>query len=112
MSERRSELKAVAADEMSSAKTPEHEFMSMTSQMMEDLSQVNNSLVSLAQTSWRHTQEAADEMRLCQSPKDMIDIQIKVGRQAVDEYMDEAKKLGDLVMKMSTDAMSYLRMPR
>jgi hypothetical protein len=113
MSERRSDLKAVAAgDDVANAKTPDREFMAMTTQMMDGLAQVNGRLVSLAQASWRNTQVAADELRQCQSPKDVIEVQMKVARQTVDEYMDEARKLGDLVMKMSNDAMGYLHLPR
>ncbi|MDA8230494.1 MAG: phasin family protein [Magnetospirillum sp.] len=113
MSERRSELKAVAAGEdMASTKTPDRDLMVMTAQMMDGLAQVNSRLISLAQTSWRHTQTAAEELRQCQSPRDIMDVQMKVARLAVDDYMDEARKLGELVAKMSSDAMSYLRLPK
>ena len=43
MSERRSELKAVAAGEdMASTKTPDRDLMVMTAQMMDGLAQVNS----------------------------------------------------------------------
>ena len=113
MSERRSELKAVAgADDVAAAKTGERDVTAMTAQLMDGWTQVNNRLMSLAQAPWRHTQAVAEEMRQCQSPKDMIDAQMRLTRVAVDDYMDEAKKLGDLVVKMSGEAMGLLRLPR
>lgn len=113
MSERRSELKAVpAADDANGAKLSERDFMQMTARMMDGWSQVNSRLVSLAQASFRNNLSAADELRQCQSPREIMDCQIKLARQTYDEYMDEARQIGDLVTKMSTDAMGFLGMPR
>ncbi len=111
MSERRSELKAVAGGDDMAAKAAERDITAVTAQLMDGWTQVNNRLISLAQAPWRHTQAVAEEMRQCQSAKDMIDVQMRLTRVAVDDYMDEAKKLGELVVKMSGEAMGLLRLP-
>lgn len=113
MSERRSELKAVAATaEDLSSKAAERDIMQISQRMVDGWTQVNSRLVSLAQTSWRNNLSAAEELRQCQSPQDMMDLQMKLARQAYNDYMDEAKKLGDLVTKISTEAMGYMGLPK
>ncbi|MGE5546144.1 MAG: phasin family protein [Solirubrobacterales bacterium] len=113
MSERRSELKAVAsADEVAANRLHERDFMQITARMMDGWSQVNSRLISLAQTSLRNNLSAAEELRQCQSPKDMVDCQLRLARQAYDEYMDEARQLGEIVTKLSTEAMGMLSLPR
>ena len=113
MSERRSELKAVpAADDANGAKMSERDFMQMTARMMDGWSQVNSRLITLAQTSLHNNLTAAEELRQCQSPREVVDCQIKLVRQTYDEYMDEARQIGDLVTKISTEAMGFLGMPR
>lgn len=113
MSERRSELKAVASgDDMAAAKMMDRDFMQMTARMMDGWTQVNSRLISLAQSSIRNNLEAAEEMRQCQSPKEMVDCQIRLARQNYDDAMDSARQIGEMMTKMSTDAMGYLGMPR
>jgi len=111
MSERRSELKAVTGGDGSTG-PEQHDLMGMSAQIWEGLTQINNRMISLAQASWRHTQAAAEEMRQCQSPKEMLEIQLRLSRRALDDYMDESRKLSELLIKMSGDAMGLLRLPR
>ncbi len=112
MSERRSELKAIAAGEENADGSQGQDLAAMTAHVWDGLAQVNTHLMSLAQSSWRHTQTAADELRQAQTPQEIVDVQLKVARQATDDYLDEARKIGELVAKLSTDAASYLRFPR
>ncbi|MGE5478377.1 MAG: phasin family protein [Bacteroidales bacterium] len=106
MSERRSELKAVnnVAEQAAALAAPE--FGQLAAQWVENWSQINGRLVSFAQAGLRNSVDAADQLRQCQSPADLIDAQIKLVRRACDDYLDEARTLGDLVVKMSSEALS------
>lgn len=112
MSERRSELKAVAATEDLASKMPDRDFMQVTARIMEGWTQVNGRLISLAQASLRMNMAAAEELRQCQSPGDLMDAQMKLAREAMDQTMDEAKKIGDIVAKMSSEALASMGLPR
>ncbi|MGE5503088.1 MAG: phasin family protein [Actinomycetota bacterium] len=111
MSERRSELKAVAANE-EMPRGAERDIMQMTARMVDGWTQVNSRLMSIAQTSMRHNLDAAEELRQCQSPKDFMDMQFRLARQAYDDYMDEARKLSELVVKVSSEALGHVPMPK
>jgi phasin family protein len=112
MSERRSELKAIAGTTEGKANGAERDLMQMTARMMEGWTQVNSQIISFAQSSMRHNLSAAEELRQCQSPQDAVELQLKLARQAYDDYMDEAKKLSELVVKVSGEAFGYLNMPK
>ncbi|HLO74896.1 MAG TPA: phasin family protein, partial [Magnetospirillum sp.] len=49
---------------------------------------------------------AAEQLRQCQSPADLVDIQMKLARQAYDNYLDESRSLSELVVKLSSDALA------
>lgn len=112
MSERRSELKAVPTNDEANGTKAERDLVQMTARMMDGWSQVNSRLISLAQNSVRQNFSAAEELRQCQSPRDMMDCQIKLARQAYDDYMDEARQIGELMTKMSSEVMGCLGLPR
>lgn len=112
MSERRSELKAVAAATEGKGNSSERDLMQMTARMMDGWTQVNSQIISYAQSSLRHNLNAAEELRQCQSPQDAMELQLKLARQAYDDYMDETKKLSDLVVKVSGEAFGYLNVPK
>jgi len=104
MSERRSELKAVATENL--AKLPNRDVAELTAKWVDNWSQINSRLVSLAQASFRNSVSAAEQLRQCQSPSDVVDIQMKLARQAYDDYVDEARALSELVVKLSSEALS------
>lgn len=108
MSERRSDLKAVAAAEELASKMQDHDIVGMTARMMDGWTQVNGRLISLAQVSLRNNLAAAEQLRQCQSPSDVLDTQMKLAREAMDQYMDEAKTIGEILSKISTDAMACM----
>lgn len=112
MSERRSELKAVPTNDEANGGKAQRDLMQMTARMMDGWSQVNTRLISLAQISMRQNLSAAEELRQCQSPTDVMDCQIKLARQAYDGYMDEARQIGELVTKMSSDVIGCIGLPR
>lgn len=105
MSERRSELKAVASAEDLAAKLSGGGMADLAAQWIGNWSQINTRLAALAQLPLRNSMAAADQMRQVQSPTDALDIQLKLARQAYDEYVDEARQLSDLVTKLSSDAL-------
>lgn len=112
MSERRSELKAVAAAEDLASKLPNRDFVQMTARMMDGWTQLNGRLISLAQVALKSNLAAAEEIRQCQSPAEVLDAQLRLMRETCDQCMDEARKIGEIVAKMSTDALGSLSLPR
>ncbi|HTH16762.1 MAG TPA: phasin family protein [Magnetospirillum sp.] len=105
MSERRSELKAVTSAEQA-AKLSGREVTQFAAQWVDNWNQINGRLVSLAQASLRNSINAAEQLRQCQSPTELMDIQIKLARQAYDEYLGEARSISELVVKLSSEAIS------
>lgn len=115
MSERRSELKAVNTAADPAATLAGRDVGQMTALWVENWSQINTRLVSFAQAGLRNSVDAAEQLRQCQSPADLMDIQIKLARQAYDDYLDEARTLSELVVKLSSEALSgsaAVRQPR
>lgn len=106
MSERRSELKAVNAAAEQAASDAGRDITQLTARWVENWNQINGRLVSFAQTGLRNSINAAEQLRQCQSPADLVDIQIKLARQTYDDYLDEARSLSELVVKMSSDALA------
>lgn len=111
MSERRSDLKAVAVNE-EALKSQERDLMQVTARVMDGWTQVNSRIIALAQSSMRNNISAAEELRQCQSPKDFVDIQFRLARQTYDDYMDEAKKMSELVVKVSSEAFGNMAAPK
>lgn len=116
MSERRSELKAVSNAAEQASGIAGRDVSLLAAQWMENWSQINGRLVSLAQAGLRNSIDAADQLRQCQSPADVMDTGIKLARRAYDDYLDEARTLSELVVKMSSEALSSTaastRLPR
>lgn len=112
MSERRSELKAVSNAEQAAGR----DVSQLAAQWMENWSQLNGRLVSLTQAGLRNSIDAAEQLRQCQSPADVMDTGIKLARRAYDDYLDEARTLSELVVKMSSEALgstaAFPRLPR
>lgn len=105
MSERRSELKAVnsVAEQII---LPGREAGQLAAQWADNWNQINGRLVVMAQTGLRNSLNAAEQLRACQSPAELLDIQIKLARQAYDDYLDEARGLSELVVKLSSEALA------
>lgn len=80
----------------------------LTTNVVNTWSQVNNHLISFAQASLQSNLSAAEELRQVQSPKELVEVQLRIARKAYDEYLDEAAKLGEIVQKLSNDTMEAL----
>jgi phasin family protein len=108
MSERRSDLKAVPNGADIANKIFDRDYTQVTAKVVDGWSQVNTRLLALAQSSWKRNLEAAETLRQAQSPKDLMDVQLKLARQTYDDYVDEARQLSELVVKLSSDALGSL----
>lgn len=106
MSERRSELKAVNKAAEAAVGIAGQEVGQLAALWVENWNQINERLVSFAQAGLRNSVDAAEQLRQCQSPADLVDTQIKLARRAYDDYLDEARTLSELVVKMSSDALT------
>jgi hypothetical protein len=85
---------------------PTPDFMQMTTNIVNVWSEVNDHLFNFAQQSMHNNISAVDDLRKVQSPKDLMDVQLRVARQVYDSCLDEAAKIGQMVQKFSTEAMS------
>ncbi|MGE5514911.1 MAG: phasin family protein [Bacteroidota bacterium] len=106
MSERRSELKAVQNAAEQATGIAGREVGQLAALWVENWSQINGRLVSFAQAGLRNSVDAAEQLRQCQSPADVVDVQMKLLRQAYDDYLDEARTLSELVVKLSSEAVT------
>lgn len=111
MSERRNDLKALAAAEKIAAATASERngaqryVAQITTHWIENWGRINDQLVAIAQSSLRNSAAAAEELRQCQSPAEVLDTQIRLTRQAYEDYLDEARELSELVVKLSSEAV-------
>lgn len=108
MSERRSDLKAVPNGADIANKIFDRDYAQVTAKVVDGWSQVNSRLLALAQSSWKRNLEAAETLRQAQSPKDLVDVQLKLARQTYDDYVDEARQLSELVVKLSSETLGSL----
>lgn len=111
MSERRSELKAVAAA-AEEAVAKERDLVQATQRVMEGWSQINGRLVAMSQNNLRAAMSAADQLRQCQNPADMLETQMRLARESYDQYMEDARQIGEIMTRMSSEAMGSLGLAR
>jgi|AGTN01.3.fsa_nt_gi Phasin protein. len=105
MSERRNDLKALAAAEDLAARLPGRDVTQITARWVENWGRINDQLVAMAQSSLRNSAAAVEELRQCQSPAEVVDTQIRLARAAYEDYLDEARQLSDLMAKLSSEAI-------
>ena len=65
-------------------------------------------LMAFAHTSIQTNMAAAEEYRHCQSPRQMVDVHLKMSRKAYEDCLDEARALGTIMSQMSTEAVDAL----
>lgn len=106
MSERRSDLKAVSAAAEQAVNAAGRDVGQLTTQWVENWNQINGRLVSFAQASLRNSISAAEQLRQCQSPTDLMETQFKLAQQAYGDYLDESRSLSELMVKLSSDALA------
>jgi len=76
--------------------------------MVNGWTELNSHLLSLAQTSLRNNLEAAEELRQCHSPQELMDTQLRLARKNYEYYLDEARQIGSLMAQVSNDAVQCL----
>ncbi len=88
------------------------DFIKLTSSVVSTWSQVNSQLISFAQSSLQHNIEAAEELRQVQSPKELIEVQLRIARRTYEGCLDEATKIGQIVQQLSADTVELLTAPK
>ncbi len=84
------------------------DLIKLTSNMVSTWSEVNSRLISFAQASLQNNMEAAEELRQVQSPKDLMEVQMRIARKAYEDCLDEATKIGQIVQRLSADTVELL----
>jgi hypothetical protein len=84
------------------------DFLSLTNNVVNTWTQVNSRLFSFAQASLQSNLAAADELRQIQSPKDLVETQLRILRRAYDSYVEEATQIGQIVSQLSSEALQSL----
>ncbi len=84
------------------------DFVKMATSVVNTWSELNSDLIALAQSSLENNMAVAEEMRRIQSPTELVDVQLRFVRRAYADYVDEAGKIGQMVQKLSTEAMQAL----
>lgn len=87
---------------------PTPDFARMATTAVNSWSEVNAHLLSFAQASLRNNLEAAEDFARCRSPEEMADAQMRFARRAYESYLDEARQLGSIFARLSTDAMEAM----
>ena len=101
-------MKEMTSTEDMSGLRMNKDLIRMTMGIAETWMQVGSHLMSMSQTMINQNLAAAEKMRHCQSMAEMYDMQLNLARQAYDGYIEEARKLGQIMGKMSSDAMEGL----
>ncbi|MBW7850964.1 MAG: phasin family protein [Rhodospirillales bacterium] len=101
-----SKVETRADDRMTEFPAPD--LMKMTTTLMNGWTELNTHLLSFAQTSIRNNLDAAQELRNCQSPQEVLDTQMRVARKTYEDYLEEARNIGNLMARMSNDAVQWL----
>jgi hypothetical protein len=73
---------------------------------------IGGQLLGLAQNSLQAGLEAAEELRQCRSPQDLLDAQIRHAQRACAAYMDGAREVSTLITRTSTETMDAIGMRR
>ncbi len=104
MSERRSEKAMNAAAEKLAASG--REAGQLAANWADNWNQINGRLVTMAQIGLRNSMQAAEQLRACQTPAELVDTQMRLARQAYDDYLEEARSLSELVVKLSSETLA------
>ena len=104
MSERRSEKAMSAAAEKLAASG--REAGQLAANWADNWNQINGRLVTMAQIGLRNSMQAAEQLRACQTPAELVDTQMRLARQAYDDYLEEARSLSELVVKLSSETLA------
>lgn len=112
MSERRSEMKAITMNpDLSGFNLDNKGMMRATQSMMEGWSVLNGHILACTQNAVKRQMAMAEEIRQCQTPKEAFELQMRVARQAFEDYVEDSRTIGQMIGKISTDAMGCMTPP-
>lgn len=80
----------------------------MTVVMMNGWTAIGGQMITFTQSSWQAGMTAAEEMRQCQSPRDMVDLQMRFARGYYERCLDEVREIGGLLARVSSDAVDAI----
>lgn len=109
MSDRTSKITTIASADGGGANAQMPDLARLTSTMMNSLSAVNGRMMSFAQTSVQNGMEAAGEIRRCQSAQELMDVQMRFAQKAYTDYLDEAREIGNIIARMSSEAAQVMQ---
>jgi hypothetical protein len=112
MSERMSKMNKAATmlgTEMGAQMPPDLTRMALV--MMNGWTAIGGQMITYTQNSLRAGLTAADEMRQCQSPRDMVDAQIRFMRGHYERTLDEAREMSGLLARVSGETIDALIPP-
>ncbi|MBF0334682.1 MAG: phasin family protein [Alphaproteobacteria bacterium] len=111
MSDRTSKVTPIAASaaDAGGSNLPMPDFARLTSTMMNNMSAMNGRMMSFAQTSVQNGMEAAGEFRRCQTAQELMDAQMRFAQKAYTDYLDEAREMGAIIVRMSSEAVEMMQ---
>ncbi|MBF0395093.1 MAG: phasin family protein [Alphaproteobacteria bacterium] len=110
MSDRTSKVTPIATSPDAGASNPPMpDFGRITSTMMNNMSAMNGRMMSFAQTSVQNGMDAAAEFRRCQTAQELMDAQMRFAQKAYTDYLDEARELGNIIVRMSSETVEVMQ---
>lgn len=109
MSERMSKMNRAATmldSETGTATPPDLARMAVV--MMNGWTAIGGQMITFTQSSWQAGMTAAEELRQCQSPRDMVDLQLRFTRGHYERCLDEVREMGGLLARVSSEAVDAL----
>ncbi len=85
------------------------DFGKLASSMMSNWQAVNSHLINFAQVQFQSNLSAAQELRACTSPQDMMDFQMRLAQKNYESCMDEARQIGQMLAQMQAEAVQAMQ---
>ena len=104
-------MKAMTGAENLTGLNNDRDIMKATATMVDGLTAVSSEMVSFAQNSWRNSLATAEEMRRCQSARDLVELQLRHARQSYEDYLDQTRKIGEMMTRISFEAVNAVTPP-
>jgi hypothetical protein len=104
-------MKALSGTETLNNLKIDRDVLRATTAFVDGVTAVNSELVSYAQNSWRNSLAIAEEMRQCSNPREVLDLQLRHAARSYEDYLDGARKVGELMTRLSTEAVNALTPP-
>ena len=105
MSERASKMnKATTILDGEIGTPPPPDFARMAMVMMNGWTAIGGQMITFSHSAWQASLTAAEELRQCQSPRDLVEIQMRLARGQYERCLDEVCEIGGLLARVSSAA--------